>query len=268
MAAKRRLARAPHGDDRSVTATRGRRGLAERFVDACWPLTIDGMDRFPAGPAIVCANHRSFMDSVFLARAAPRPVRFLAKAEYFDRPATAHLFRAAGQIPLRRGDPTSARRALRAATSTLASGGLVGVYPEGTRSPDGSLGLGHAGPAWLSARTGAPIVPVGLIGTEHVQARGQRVPRPRRPVTIRIGPPLAPPTTTRRSVLRAHTDALMGTLAHLAADPNDPHADPDPVVVADAPASVIGAAIARMTGGTLAAVRPVAGDPDGGARRR
>jgi 1-acyl-sn-glycerol-3-phosphate acyltransferase len=157
------------------------------------------------------------MDSVFLALVVDRPVSFLAKAEYFDRRRTAWIFRSTGQIPVRRGDPAGARRALDAALDVLAEGGVVGIYPEGTRSRDGRLHRGNLGPVRLAATSGAPIVPVGLVGTEAVQAPDQRLPRLGKDVAIRFGSPLrlSPEDATDQPHLRAATDRLMTDIAAL-----------------------------------------------------
>src|SRR5437879_12063781 len=112
------------------------KAMLGRPLRSAYDVEVEGTDHLPAGPVILAANHRSFMDSVFLALVVDRPVSFLAKAEYFDRRRTAWLFRATGQIPLRRGSPSGARRALDEALEVLAHGGTVGVYPEGTRSRD------------------------------------------------------------------------------------------------------------------------------------
>lgn len=208
---------------RSRTSTRAVKGALDGAVRRAWPITVHGLERVPPGPAIMCANHRSFMDSLFLGAVTPRRLVFLAKAEYFEHPVTARLFRALGQIPLRRGSASSARAALRAAGEIIAAGDIVGIYPEGTRSRDGALGPGHPGPAWLSAHTGAPIVPAGIIGSERVQDPSQRLPRPRRPVTIRFGAPLEPPSSTRGVDVKAHTKRLMRTIADLSDQPPPTH---------------------------------------------
>jgi 1-acyl-sn-glycerol-3-phosphate acyltransferase len=183
---------------------------------------VDGIANVPdSGPVIVAANHRSFMDSVFLALVVDRPVSFLAKAEYFDRRGTAVLFRAAGQIPVRRGSPTGARRALEAASEVLAEGGIVGIYPEGTRSRDGLLHRGNLGPARLAIDTGTPILPVGLIGTDAVQEPDKRLPRVGKTVTVRFGPLLQPEplTVDRRAQARDMTERMMSVIADLCGQP-------------------------------------------------
>jgi 1-acyl-sn-glycerol-3-phosphate acyltransferase len=193
------------------------RALLSRPLRRAYDIEVGGAGRLPDGPAILAANHRSFMDSVFLAVAADRPVAFMAKAEYFDRRRTAWIFRSTGQIPLRRGSPSGARRALDSALGVLADGGLVGVYPEGTRSRDGRLHRGHLGPARLAATSGAPIVPVGLTGTDKVQAPDQRLPRVGKRVTVTFGSPMQvhAEAATRRLQLRDATHRMMADIAVL-----------------------------------------------------
>jgi 1-acyl-sn-glycerol-3-phosphate acyltransferase len=188
-----------------------------RPLRRAYDIEIDGLDRVPNGPSILAANHRSFMDSIFMALVVDQPVSFLAKAEYFDRRRTAWMFRATGQIPLRRGSPAGARRALDAAVDVLARGGTVGVYPEGTRSRDGLLHRGNLGPARLAATSGAPIVPIGIVGTDAVQAPDQHLPRVGKHVTIRFGSPLHINSNAEsdRSYLRDMTDVLMTDIADL-----------------------------------------------------
>jgi 1-acyl-sn-glycerol-3-phosphate acyltransferase len=193
------------------------KGLLGGPLRHAYDIDVDDIDRLPSGPAILAANHRSFMDSVFLASVVDRPVAFLAKAEYFDRRATAWIFRSTGQIPLRRGSPAGARKALDAARGVLDGGGVVGVYPEGSRSRDGRLHRGHLGPARLALASGAPIVPVGLLGTERVQAPDQQLPRLGKPVAVRFGSPfrVEPQDANKNAHLRNVTDRLMTDIATL-----------------------------------------------------
>jgi 1-acyl-sn-glycerol-3-phosphate acyltransferase len=167
------------------------RATLGRLVRLLYRVEGEGADRVPdRGPMILAANHRSFMDSIFLALSSPRPVAFLAKAEYFDSRLTRWLFIGTGQTPVRRGSPAGARRALAAASEVLARDGAVATYPEGTRSRDGKLHRGHRGPALLALDCAAPIVPVGLIGTEAVQQPSQLMPRPFKTIRIRYGEPI------------------------------------------------------------------------------
>ena len=199
------------------TGYRLAKALLSRPMLASYEIEVDGPRELPAGPVILTANHRSFMDSMFLALVVDRPVSFLAKAEYFDQRRTAWVFRATGQIPTRRGSPAGAREALGAAEEVLSAGGVVGVYPEGTRSRDGQLHRGHLGPARLASTSGAPIVPVGLIGTEQVQRPGQKLPRLGKKVAVHFGRPRWPASveTSDARSLRRFTDLIMGDIAGL-----------------------------------------------------
>jgi 1-acyl-sn-glycerol-3-phosphate acyltransferase len=158
-------------------AYRAARALLNRPLRAAYKIDVEGVDNLPDGEGVIlAANHRSFMDSIFLALASPEPVAFVAKAEYFDNKLTRWMFTSTGQIPLRRGSAKGARQALAEASDVLNDGGTLGIYPEGTRSRDGRLHRGKLGPARLAAATGAAIVPVGLVGTENVQLPDERVP--------------------------------------------------------------------------------------------
>jgi 1-acyl-sn-glycerol-3-phosphate acyltransferase len=142
------------------------------------------------GPVILASNHQSFIDSVFLPLVVWRRVTFVAKAEYFESWKTAWFFRAMGMIPLQRGDGPASERALAAARVVLGRGGVLGIYPEGTRSPDGRLYKGHTGAARLSLQCHAPIVPVSQSGTREVQPIGARWPKLFRRVEVKIGEPM------------------------------------------------------------------------------
>ncbi|HEU5082639.1 MAG TPA: lysophospholipid acyltransferase family protein, partial [Acidimicrobiales bacterium] len=117
-------------------------------------------------------------------------ISYVGKAEYLDDWKTKHLFPALGMIPIHRGGGSSSQRALDTAAEVLQRGELFGIYPEGTRSRTGKLHRGHTGPARLALRTGAPIIPVGLRGTDHLQPTGAPLPRPFRSCQVNIGPPI------------------------------------------------------------------------------
>jgi 1-acyl-sn-glycerol-3-phosphate acyltransferase len=181
---------------------------------------VDGREHVPRrGPVILAANHRSFLDSIFLPLVIRRRVTYVAKAEYFDDPKTAWFFRAVGQIPIRREGGSASEGALAAATEVLDGGGVFGIYPEGTRTRDGYTHRGHTGVARLAARTGAPIIPVGLIGTDECQPTDKKLPRLFRAVHVRFGRPLALHQSANgddRITLRALTDELMFEIVQLA----------------------------------------------------
>jgi 1-acyl-sn-glycerol-3-phosphate acyltransferase len=157
--------------------------------------TVTGAENIPAaGPAILASNHLSVIDSVYLPLLIPRPVTFAAKSEYFtgtrlrDKAVGAYL-RATKQLSTDRTGARAAQDMLEAALGLLQSGELFGIYPEGTRSPDGRLYRGRTGVGFLALHSGAPVIPVAMVGTEHILAPGQRLPRPGK-IEIRIGEPL------------------------------------------------------------------------------
>jgi 1-acyl-sn-glycerol-3-phosphate acyltransferase len=179
-----------------------------------WRIYLRGAENLPdRGPAILCPNHTSVIDSFLLPSVLPRRITFVGKAEYLDDWKTKHLFPALGMIPIDRSGGDASKRALDAAARVLGRGELFGIYPEGTRSRDGKLRKGHTGPARLALRTGAPLVPVGLVGTRDIQPPGASAPHPFRPCEIRIGRPIDVLHHTDRPddrlVLRQLTDELM-----------------------------------------------------------
>ncbi len=157
--------------------------------------TVEGMRNVPReGSVIIAGNHVSFADEVFTPLAARRQVFYLAKAEYFDTPgmrgrASAALFERMGQVPVKREVARSAAASVELCVDLLNQGHAFGIYPEGTRSRDGRLYKFRTGVARIALRTGAPVVPVGLVGTNHVLPPGSRRWR-RAPVAIRFGAPM------------------------------------------------------------------------------
>ena len=165
--------------------------LATPLVRILFRVRVEGRANIPkSGPVILAANHRSFLDSIFIPAVISRRVTFVAKAEYFDDPKSAWFFRAVGQIPIRREGGSASERALDSAMDVLSSGGTFGIYPEGTRTRDGLMHRGHTGVARLALRSGAPVVPVGLTGTDAIQPVDSKMPRLFKRVTIRFGEPL------------------------------------------------------------------------------
>jgi 1-acyl-sn-glycerol-3-phosphate acyltransferase len=143
-----------------------------------WRPKVDGLANIPAtGGVILAANHLSVIDSILVPIVCPRPVYYLAKDEYFRNPVLGPLLTGLNNIPVNRSGGREALLALDAAVPLLTAGKVLGIHPEGTRSPDGRLHRGRPGAAKLALDTGATIVPVGLIGTDKVQPIGSRLPR-------------------------------------------------------------------------------------------
>ncbi|MET0324608.1 MAG: lysophospholipid acyltransferase family protein [Ilumatobacteraceae bacterium] len=165
-----------------------------------WHIDVNGFDRLPeTGPAILCPNHISFLDSMFLMLTVPRNISFVGKAEYMDSWKTKHIFPALGMIPIDRSGGEKAQTALDAAGDVLRRGELFGIFPEGTRSRDGSLHKGRTGAARLALEVGCPIYPVGVVGTAEIQPPGAKAPRPFKSCSITIGRPIRPERYAGRS---------------------------------------------------------------------
>jgi 1-acyl-sn-glycerol-3-phosphate acyltransferase len=187
---------------------------------------VTGAEHVPtAGPVILAANHQSFVDEFFIPLAARRQVFYFAKAEYFTAPgvrgrAMAAFFHGMGQVPVARGDTRSAAAVIDIGVGVLGEGKALGIFPEGTRSPDGRLYKFRTGVARLALRSGAPVVPVGLAGTRDVQPPGSRRWH-RAPVRVRFGAPLdfTPLAAQERSarVLREITETIRAAIQDLSA---------------------------------------------------
>jgi len=179
---------------------------------------IEGVEHIPAdGPAIIVCNHLSFVDSVFLPLAVPRRMSYLAKSDYFTgkgvRGALVRwFFTASGQLPIDRAGGKASEASLNTGLQVLAEGRILGLYPEGTRSPDGRLYRGRTGVARMVLEAHVPVIPVAVTGTDEVMPLGKRLPRVKK-VTVRFGEPL---NFSRfegmegdRFVLRSITDEIM-----------------------------------------------------------
>ncbi|MEU4216356.1 lysophospholipid acyltransferase family protein [Actinoplanes sp. NPDC026623] len=177
----------------------------------------------PSGPVILACNHLSFSDSIFTPLLVKRRVTFVAKAEYFTGKGIKgrlmrQFFVSTGAIPVDRSGGKAARAALETQLRVLRSGNIAGIYPEGTRSPDGRLYRGKTGVARLALESGAPVVPVALLNTDEIQPTGKLVPKIKR-VKIRFGEPLDfsryASSLGDRFVERAVTDEIMYELMTL-----------------------------------------------------
>jgi 1-acyl-sn-glycerol-3-phosphate acyltransferase len=188
---------------------------------------VEGMDNIPeTGPAILASNHLSFSDSFFLPALMRRRVTFIAKSEYFTGKGvkgklTAAFFRGVGQLPVdRSGVRGAGEAAIRSGIGVIERGDLFGVYPEGTRSPDGKLYRGKVGGvARIALATGAPVIPVAMIDTEKLQPPGQIMPNFGIRPGIRIGAPMDfsryQGMENDRFILRSVTDEVMYEIMRL-----------------------------------------------------
>jgi 1-acyl-sn-glycerol-3-phosphate acyltransferase len=196
------------------------RAIGRPAMKTLWKVKATGLEHIPvSGPAIVCPNHISFLDSPFLMWTLPRKLTFVGKAEYLDSWKTKYLFPAVGMIPLDRSGGEASKVALDLARGVLERGELFGIYPEGTRSRSGKLHKGHTGVARLSMETGAPIIPVGIRGTDQIQPPEAKLPRLFKECEIRFGRPIPPSRygdrATDRLVLREMTDDVMFEIREL-----------------------------------------------------
>lgn len=157
--------------------------------------TVTGLEHVPrSGPIVLASNHISFADEIFTPTVARRQVFYFAKAEYFTSTGIrgrlmASTFRGLGQLPVERGDTRSAASVIEIGVEELAQGRVLGIFPEGTRSPDGRLYRFRTGVARLALRTGAPVVPVGIVGTRDVQPPENKRWH-RAPVEVHFGAPM------------------------------------------------------------------------------
>jgi 1-acyl-sn-glycerol-3-phosphate acyltransferase len=169
------------------------RAVARPIANRLWHINLEGFERLPHdGPAILCPNHISFLDSAFLMLSVHRTISFVGKAEYMDSWKTKFLFPAMGMIPIDRSGGSKSASALETAAKVLGRGELFGIFPEGTRSRDGVLHKGRTGAARLAIELGCPIFPVGITGTDDIQPPDAKLPKLRRECTIRIGRPVRP----------------------------------------------------------------------------
>ncbi|TJZ41974.1 1-acyl-sn-glycerol-3-phosphate acyltransferase [Streptomyces piniterrae] len=186
--------------------------------------TVEGMERIPgSGPVILAGNHVTFIDSLFMVLSVKRQVFYIGKDEYVTGKGIkgrlmAWFFSTGGMIPVDRDGGHGGVAALMTGRRVLEEGKVFGIYPEGTRSPDGRLYRGRTGVARLALMTGAPVVPYAVIGTDKVQPNGKGMPRIA-PVTIRFGEPLDfsryEGMDRDRYVLRAVTDEVMSDVMRL-----------------------------------------------------
>ncbi|HEX6339190.1 MAG TPA: lysophospholipid acyltransferase family protein [Jiangellaceae bacterium] len=185
---------------------------------------VEGAENVPAsGPAIIAGNHLTVVDSLFMPLVIERRVTFLAKSDYFTERGVKGWFKriffgGTGNVPIDRSGGKASEAALRTGLKILERGDLLGIYPEGTRSPDGRLYRGRTGVARMALEARAPVIPIAMIGTFEMQPPGRIIPKVRRP-GVRFGKPLDFSRyygmETDRYVLRAVTDEIMYALMQL-----------------------------------------------------
>jgi 1-acyl-sn-glycerol-3-phosphate acyltransferase len=185
---------------------------------------VEGLENIPAkGPAILASNHLSFSDSFILPLVVPRSIVFLAKSDYFTGRGfkgwfSRLFFTGVGQVPVDRSGGRASEAAIFTATRVLGEDSLLGIYPEGTRSPNGIMYRGKTGVARMALEAKVPVIPVAMINTYEIQPPGQLLPRLHR-VGVRIGAPLDfsryEGLEDDRFVLRSVTDEIMYSLMEL-----------------------------------------------------
>ncbi len=197
------------------------RAFLTPFLMVLFRPKVTGLRNVPAtGPVILASNHLSFSDSVFMPLVVPRKVTFLAKSEYFTSPGPKGLlkkltFIALGQVPVDRSGGRRSEAALITGLKVLSDGNCLGIYPEGTRSPDGRLYKGRTGLVRLALESGAPVIPVAMFDTDKIQPTGKVIPKIMR-VKMVFGEPIYfKGDSTNLQVLRDLTDELMRKIQEL-----------------------------------------------------
>lgn len=238
--------------------------------------SVEGLEHIPAeGPAILASNHLSFSDSIFLPLVMKRRLTFLAKNDYFTGKGfkgwvVRVMMTGLGQVPVDRTGGRASEAAITTGCRILATGELLGIYPEGTRSPDGRLYRGKTGIARMALEAGVPVIPVAMIDTDKIQPIGKRIPRIMK-VRIKIGAPLDfsryDGMANDRFVLRSMTDELMYELMELSGQEYaDMYAQRAKLIIADSARALAAgeSGINDPVGDALvtAAVGPSGDEPD------
>ncbi len=177
--------------------------------------TVLNKERMPSqGPVIIASNHNNFFDPAFLVSAIPRYIYFMAKEELFGIIGVGAFLRCSGVIPIKRH--SADRAALRRAETALNSGGAICMFPEGTRSKDGGLIPGQPGATFLAMRSGVPIVPVGIAGTQNIRSPFDLLKRPK--IVVNIGKPFSFEKDSGAPIshgLQSNTERIMVAIAQL-----------------------------------------------------
>jgi len=197
------------------------RAFLTPFLMSAFRPKVKGLRNVPGkGPVIIASNHLSFSDSIFMPLVVPRKVTFLAKSEYFTSPGAKGLlkkvtFKALGQVPVDRSGGRRSEAALITGLHVLAQGKCLGIYPEGTRSPDGRLYKGRTGIARLAIESGAPVIPVAMSNTDKIQPTGKLIPNLHRVGMIFGEPMYFEGDSTDLQYLRKVTDQIVAEIAHM-----------------------------------------------------
>jgi 1-acyl-sn-glycerol-3-phosphate acyltransferase len=199
------------------------KGILKPLFRGIYRIRVEGIENVPKkGGVIIAANHLSFLDSFFIPLVIKwRKMTYLAKADYFKSWKTSWFFKSVGQISCEREGGEKSQQSLQIALEVLEGGNLLGIYPEGTRSPDGKLHRGRTGVARLALAAGVPVVPCGTIGIDEVMPKSAKFPRltGRVPVTVKFGKPLDlsryQGQERDRYVLRSITDEIMYEIMQL-----------------------------------------------------
>ncbi len=226
-----------------------------------------GLENIPAeGPVILAANHVSFMDSLFVPLLVKRHVVYLGKADYFDSAKTRWFFKFTNVIPVRREGGTAGEAAIRAGVKALQEGNVVGIYPEGTRSPDGRLYRGKTGVARMALLADCPVIPVAVLGSREVQPPERRMPKLSGRVQVVYGKPLSferfAGQDRDRFVLRSVTDEIMYEIMMLTGQEYvDEYASKVKADLARTAAEAAAAAAREASGGSSGQIDPTAAAP-------
>lgn len=197
------------------------RAFLTPFLMVLFRPKVSGLRNVPVtGPVILASNHLSFSDSVFMPLVVPRKVTFLAKSEYFTAPGPKGLlkkltFIALGQVPVDRSGGRRSEAALITGLKVLSDGNCLGIYPEGTRSPDGRLYKGRTGLVRLALESGAPVIPVAMFDTDKIQPTGKVIPKIMRVKMVFGEPMYFKGDSTNLQLLRDLTDELMRKIQEL-----------------------------------------------------
>jgi len=208
------------GGGRTVEGTRLYRlvrSAGTPLLNIFFRLRGEGLENIPAaGPFILAANHVSYLDPLVLGATCPRPVHFIMLQEFWEKPVIGWIAGKSGSFPVDKG---SAAGALRRALGVLRAGRVLGIFPEGGRSADGSLQGGKGGAALLVMKAGVPLLPAAIIGADRALPKGRALPRPAR-ITVRYGRPLTvpPPSSPdqKREFLDTITARVMEAIGQLA----------------------------------------------------